>query len=496
MCSEVREIKLFVLLAYCWLVNGLDRKILITVLSSRLLLRSFTLVGSRTFIFGGDYELFVTRGPQGQPMSSDVLILELEGKTTTDTLDKKITLNFDKKLIKFNVSFHILKYIIMTISIDHLFLQLREHHTVENFTLTATIKSTGYKQSVDVFTINKKCSVLIQTDKPRYKPGDKFQFRVLTLDAETKPYLFDQLSVNITDSNGNVVYEESSETLKIPASGIFAGDYEISDSPPLGTWSVVVRVDKSDLVSQSFEVAEFVLPRFCARINGDSHVLLSARKLKVQVFGEYTFGEFVSANVEVTAKVVDQNDYNLVKTTSVKQAHASAKKYVEFDMQRDLKLSSSGVVMIDVVIEEKLTGKKANDSKIIFVHEKEEHRIELITNELKIKPGFPFTVHAVVTKFDETPETTSNHTIKFDVFYQFKRKSTAERLKLKRNQTIRSDLTVTAALKNGVADLKIDLPENVIEVEVTAKFLDATATLKKSADVGGKFLRTKISDET
>jgi hypothetical protein len=59
----------------------------------------FTIVGSRTFVFGSDYEIFVT-----SDKSHDILELELKGEKFGEIIEKPIKLNFTEDIVKFDVS--------------------------------------------------------------------------------------------------------------------------------------------------------------------------------------------------------------------------------------------------------------------------------------------------------------------------------------------------------------------------------------------------------
>lgn len=352
---------------------------------------------------------------------------------------------------------------------------MKGHPIAENFTLTAKIKDADYVQAVDVFVISKRLSVFIQTDKPMYKPEDVVQFRLLVLDADTKPYQLNKLKYNITDSNGNAVFESS--TLRNPFPGVFIDDYKISDSPPLGKWSIHVKVDNGEETVRSFDVAEYVLPRFGAHIVCDSNVLLNDRKFKVTVYGEYTFGEFVHANAVISAKVYDRKNFELLKIEKVKTATVSAKKAIEFDMIRDLKISSSSIIKVQVVLTEILTGKKANDSMTIVVHEKAEHKIQLIRSDIQLKPGFPFAIKAVVRRYDGSVEEDQKKDIKFKVTYFYSQPKRAKHLSNKNSRLLNSTLHTSIPIRNGLADFEIEVYKNVTGLAVTANYSDSEASL-------------------
>lgn len=62
----------------------------------------FTIVGSRTFIFGSNFELFITQNHESKLNSK--LILELKGHKYGEEIEKTINLDFRENIVKFDVS--------------------------------------------------------------------------------------------------------------------------------------------------------------------------------------------------------------------------------------------------------------------------------------------------------------------------------------------------------------------------------------------------------
>ena len=131
---------------------------------------------------------------------------------------------------------------------------------VQNFTLIVRIPSEQFEQSVNLFTIEKQYSVLIQTDKPTYKPGDTVRFRILVIDSDKKPYAVKRLKVELIDTFDNVVskYEEKKiEKLKI---GVISGEFSIVTEPIMGMWQIRISSFDSNNVlvttEQKFEIKE------------------------------------------------------------------------------------------------------------------------------------------------------------------------------------------------------------------------------------------------
>lgn len=368
---------------------------------------------------------------------------------------------------------------------------------MENFILTAKVPNTNYIQSVCIHTITKKHITLIQTDKAIYKPSDNVSFRILVLNSETKPYHLRKIDVKIADSRGNVVYEGAD--LKKEFTGVFTGNLEISDSPPLGKWKIDVTVDKGDITTQFFEVSEYVLPRFRAIIDCPPNVLLSDKKIKVAVFGKYTFGDFVEATATLTVTVYDAEKPKISKAQKIKITKVSAKKNIEFEFLRDLKLNTSGLLQIDLAIEEKATGKTANDTRIVAVLEREKHIVQLITSKSKIKPGFPFPIRVLVKTFDGLAKIKGDDKVRLKFIFYQSRPQTAERLSQQRIDTIGNDVkiekTSEVELKNGMADFVLEVPKTALGLyTVTAHYLDAEASVNLSGFLSQskEYLRAEI----
>jgi hypothetical protein len=296
---------------------------------------------------------------------------------------------------------------------------------------------------------------------------------VILLDAETKPYQPDELKIKITDSHGAVVSE--GEISRKEFTGVFSGMLKLSDTPPLGQWSITAKAEKGEEVIQTFEVSEYVLPRFSVTIQSDDHVLLSEKKMKVFFHGDYTFGEFVEGNATISAKTATTPDkLEASNTTTTKTARVAGKKHVDFDFTRDLKLRSSAVVQIIVTVEEKSTGIKASASKIVFVHKTAKKTIELITNDNKLKPGFPMTVRAIVRTFDGSLET-STERVKFKIVFTQSRPKNAEkmsRLRMEEEGEITTTKSGEVDLKDGIAEWTFDVPSTAMKATVSAKCLD------------------------
>jgi CD109 antigen len=110
----------------------------------------------------------------------------------------------------------------------------------EYYSYTLTVEGLDgivFNESALVDLNRKSSSVLFQTDKAQYKPGDKVQFRILVVDKDTKPLDLSKKTVRVWINNpsGNKIKEWSD--VKIP-NGVFKGELKLAREPELGHWTL------------------------------------------------------------------------------------------------------------------------------------------------------------------------------------------------------------------------------------------------------------------
>eukprot|EP00051_Salpingoeca_urceolata_P027040 m.479780 g.479780 ORF g.479780 m.479780 type:complete len:1606 (+) comp21606_c0_seq1:182-4999(+) len=137
-------------------------------------------------------------------------------------------------------------------------------------------------------------SMFIQLDKPIHRPGGLVRILVVTLTSDNMP-LDGTTDLKISDAAGNLLVKESLESKR----GIASFEYQLSSEPLLGVWAVAAA--QGNLVgSTTFEVEEYVLPRFEVTLDVPDTLLQSAPVLEGTVKGTYTFGAPVQGKVLLT----------------------------------------------------------------------------------------------------------------------------------------------------------------------------------------------------
>lgn len=332
------------------------------------------------------------------------------------------------------------------------------------------MKSENFEQSVNISTIVKNYSVIVQTDKAVYKPGDKVQYRILVLDSETKPYDYNILIVNITDSEDNLLlhklYTNEGDFVQV-------NSYHISDNTFLGDWSLTVQIDDHPVTTRkTFEVREYVLPRFEAFIDAKEFVAITEQTIDLSIYAKYNFGEFVKGKANVIAKVYDSKyPDNLLKQTEVQLLNIFLKKPHSIDIRSDLKVTSAFrnmLVELEVEFEEELTKKKMSAKKTVTIQNQGTFLIEVIRSQLKIKPGFPYDFKIVVRNPDNSLVMSDNYVeVKAYFQYDLEKCSSPEWT----SQEIKNfEFNSQKKLKGGMASFSFDVSQNASSMTLTVKF--------------------------
>nr|XP_050045324.1 pregnancy zone protein-like isoform X8 [Dermacentor andersoni] len=140
-----------------------------------------------------------------------------------------------------------------------------------------------------------KNTVLVQSDKALYKPGQKVQFRVLPINNELKPVTDVKATIYVTSPSDVRIAQWNDVSFE---KGIVQRDFQLTEEPELGLWQIVVELP-TQTVRQHFEVNEYVLPKFEVTIKPPSYVLADAKEITWKICAHYTFGQPVDGTLTV-----------------------------------------------------------------------------------------------------------------------------------------------------------------------------------------------------
>ncbi|CAD6999787.1 unnamed protein product [Ceratitis capitata] len=247
---------------------------------------------------------------------------------------------------------------------------------------------------------SKQFTALVQTDKAIYRPGDLVHYRVLLLDANLKPARnFGRVHLTIRDAGNNIIKDYRDIRL---TNAVYSNHLQLSDYPKMGEWSVNVEV-MEETQRSTFEVVEYILPKFVVEIDTAKHAIYKDGKIRATVKANYAYGEPIKG--EATLSIYPtffgslQPFVNDLITRKVVPINGNA--YFEFDVRDELRLKEDyeREYLLDALVEEKSTGSVQNFSTVITVH-LDAYRVETVRIPSYYIPGVPFEVTAKIVRND------------------------------------------------------------------------------------------------
>jgi CD109 antigen len=140
-------------------------------------------------------------------------------------------------------------------------------------------------------------AILIETDKPIYKPGQKIQGRVILLNSNIKP-ASGTVEVTFFDGKGLRIARLS---LTANEYGVAPFSLDLAAELNYGVWKVRAK-SASGSSERDLRVEPYVLPRFELKLDLPKTWVLVDEPLRGQVEASYFFGQPVQGTVQLTAK--------------------------------------------------------------------------------------------------------------------------------------------------------------------------------------------------
>ncbi|CAL1538258.1 unnamed protein product [Lymnaea stagnalis] len=262
------------------------------------------------------------------------------------------------------------------------------------------------QEPVDITVQASKLITFVQTDKPMYKPGQTVKFRVFTLMSNLKPRLGQIKSIYVKDPNEMRV----KQFLDVETKGIGSFEFQLVAEAKLGQWNIEVVVDESDeqnneISVASFEVKEYVLPRFEVVVFPPAYLLHTDENIEGKVCANYTYGKPVTGFLDLElCWMIPYGPPNGPCSTQTVEISGCYEFSVPATAIAGLSNSYYGRLKIQASVTEQGTGAVVNKTHEGLSLSYQPLKIELkdFTNGY-FKPGLPFYGKAIVTKPDETP---------------------------------------------------------------------------------------------
>ena len=138
----------------------------------------------------------------------------------------------------------------------------------------------------------------VYTDRPVYRPAHKVSFkgivRAIDRSGAYKSVGDSTINVTVTDPNSASVFTKE---LPLSARGTFNGEMEISESAPLGTYTIAAEIEGGS-ANGNFEVAEYKKPEYKVTVSAPGKFIQAGQKTNFSIDAKYFFGSPV-ANADV-----------------------------------------------------------------------------------------------------------------------------------------------------------------------------------------------------
>ncbi|KAK2881193.1 hypothetical protein Q8A67_018461 [Cirrhinus molitorella] len=165
---------------------------------------------------------------------------------------------------------------------------------------------TFLNKTTKILIIPSRNLLFIQSDKPIYKPGQTIKFRIVSLDSNLLPRSQVFQTVELKDPNSNRIGQWLNQSTRI---GILDLSHSMSPEAAQGYYTITAFDDKNQPISHSFEIQEYVLPKYEVKVDFPSVITVQDKEVTLKVCAKYTYGKPVlgSVNAEVCGESYGYN---------------------------------------------------------------------------------------------------------------------------------------------------------------------------------------------
>ncbi|XP_021365550.1 CD109 antigen-like isoform X1 [Mizuhopecten yessoensis] len=266
----------------------------------------------------------------------------------------------------------------------------------------------------------KSSSILVQTDRAMYKPGQTVRFRIFGMLPDLT--LLDKpIDVSIFDPKKNKIQQWKG--LRDP-SGVITESMVMSDHPVLGDWMIKVNQGVGSR-EKTFTVAEYVLPKFEVKVILPPFGVTKDESFTVKISAMYTFGKPVRGSGVFRLK----RKYTSWWLQRSKDYVESVERHFKINGDYETKISLNDIRKIDsslawtefVVqanVTEGITGLRMNDSEEIMFYNSPDKIKFAESLPSTFKPGLKYTAIVRVTQKDDSPIPNTLARVNVSVNYQ------------------------------------------------------------------------------
>ncbi|XP_045695720.1 ovostatin homolog 2-like [Phyllostomus hastatus] len=147
-----------------------------------------------------------------------------------------------------------------------------------------------------VALISEETVTFVQTDKPIYKPGEKVQVRIVTLNTHFTPVEDLYPLITLQDPQNNGIFQWKNVT---SFRNITQLSFQLISEPMFGDYSIVVERTSGKMLVHQFTVNRYVLPKFEVKVSVPQTVTISDEEFPVDACAKYTFGQPVQGKAQI-----------------------------------------------------------------------------------------------------------------------------------------------------------------------------------------------------
>ncbi|KAA0701893.1 Alpha-2-macroglobulin-like protein 1 [Triplophysa tibetana] len=141
--------------------------------------------------------------------------------------------------------------------------------------------------------------ILIQTDKPIYKPGETVKFRIVSLDSNF-------LTHNQTDPRSNRIGQWLNQNTR---NGILDLFHSMTSQAAEGNYVITAWDENNQQTTHYFEIKGYVLPKFEVNANLPPVVTPMNKEFILKICAQYTYGKGVQGSVAAEVCGMNHNYY-------------------------------------------------------------------------------------------------------------------------------------------------------------------------------------------
>ncbi len=316
-------------------------------------------------------------------------------------------------------------------------------------------------------------TILVETDKPIYKPGQTIHGRILALNTELRPVEV-SVNVSISDAKGIKIFREE---LTTNAFGVAPFDLTLANELNLGTWKIVANAE-SGMSTVDIRVEKYVLPKFDVEITTTRDWFLVDEEITGEVKANYFFGKPVDGMIEVRAYkyLAEWEEFAVFRSELAEGGARFVIPEVGY-LAGTVGAGGLGSVVLNVTVIDG-AGHEERESKLLKIASSSTV-VQIIPSSEMVKPGLPLEV-LIVT---ETPGGKPlSRNVKIETTYTLSNGNT-------RKETDR----ITTS--GGLATFDLNVPDKCAAALIQASAIDeeseAEISLMSVYSPGGYFVHIK-----